>query len=64
MAPSIRAARTWEGTTTWPHGDIVIVDYRADWCEKDVKDPAFDLFMSVAEEWTEWTGWVLGPSDA
>lgn len=30
----------------------------------DVKDPAFDLFMSVAEEWAEWTGWVLGPSDA
>lgn len=30
----------------------------------DVKDPAFDLFMSVAEEWAEWTGWRPGPSDA
>lgn len=30
----------------------------------DVKDPAFDLFMSVAEEWVEWTGWKSGPSDA
>lgn len=30
----------------------------------DVKDPAFDLFMSVAEEWVSWTGWTPGPSDA
>lgn len=29
-----------------------------------VKDPAFDLFMSVADEWVEWTGWAPGPSDA
>lgn len=30
----------------------------------DVKDPAFDLFMSVADEWAEWAGWSPGPSDA
>jgi GrpB-like predicted nucleotidyltransferase (UPF0157 family) len=30
----------------------------------DVKDPAFDLFMSVADEWAEWSGWSPGPSDA
>ena len=29
----------------------------------DIKDPAFDLFMSVADEWAEWTGWRPGPSD-
>jgi GrpB-like predicted nucleotidyltransferase (UPF0157 family) len=29
-----------------------------------VKDPAFDLFMSGADEWAEWTGWSPGPSDA
>lgn len=30
----------------------------------DIKDPAFDLFMSVADEWAEWTGWAPGSSDA
>lgn len=30
----------------------------------DVKDPAFDLFMSVADEWAEWSDWTPGPSDA
>lgn len=30
----------------------------------DIKDPAFDLFMSVSEEWAEWTGWAPGPGDA
>ncbi|HVR32499.1 MAG TPA: GrpB family protein [Acidimicrobiia bacterium] len=30
----------------------------------DVKDPAFDLFMSFAEEWAERVGWAPGPSDA
>lgn len=29
----------------------------------DIKDPAFDLFMSVAEEWAEWSGWRPGPTD-
>ena len=29
----------------------------------DVKDPAFDLFMSVADEWAGWTGWQPGPAD-
>jgi GrpB-like predicted nucleotidyltransferase (UPF0157 family) len=29
----------------------------------DVKDPAFDLFMSVADEWAKWTGWQPGPVD-
>jgi GrpB-like predicted nucleotidyltransferase (UPF0157 family) len=29
-----------------------------------VKDPAFDLFMSGADEWATWTGWSPGPSDA
>lgn len=41
--------------------NIMIVDVGAYY---DVKDPAFDLFMSVAEEWAEWTGWVLRPSNA
>lgn len=30
----------------------------------DVKDPAFDLFMSVADEWAAWVGWEPGPGDA
>jgi GrpB-like predicted nucleotidyltransferase (UPF0157 family) len=30
----------------------------------DVKDPAFDLFMSVAPEWATNVGWQPGPSDA
>jgi GrpB-like predicted nucleotidyltransferase (UPF0157 family) len=30
----------------------------------DIKDPAFDLFMSAAPEWVEHTGWEPGPSDA
>lgn len=30
----------------------------------DIKDPAFDLFMSVAGEWAESSTWALGPSDA
>jgi GrpB-like predicted nucleotidyltransferase (UPF0157 family) len=30
----------------------------------DVKDPAFDLFMSVAEEWAASMDWRPGPSDA
>ncbi len=30
----------------------------------DIKDPAFDLFMSGAWEWAKWTGWQPGPSDA
>ncbi len=30
----------------------------------DVKDPAFDLFMSAAPEWAASTGWEPGPSDA
>lgn len=29
----------------------------------DVKDPAFDLFMSVADEWAEWSDWSPGPAD-
>jgi GrpB-like predicted nucleotidyltransferase (UPF0157 family) len=29
-----------------------------------VKDPAFDLFMSGAWEWVQWTGWQPGSSDA
>ncbi|MDX1449744.1 MAG: GrpB family protein [Acidimicrobiia bacterium] len=29
-----------------------------------VKDPAFDLFMSVAEDWVEVSGWAPGRSDA
>jgi len=30
----------------------------------EVKDPAFDLFMSAAAEWATRTGWMPGPSDA
>jgi GrpB-like predicted nucleotidyltransferase (UPF0157 family) len=30
----------------------------------DVKDPAFDLFMSVAREWADRVGWEPGPTDA
>jgi GrpB-like predicted nucleotidyltransferase (UPF0157 family) len=30
----------------------------------DIKDPAFDLFMSGASEWAEFVGWQPGPSDA
>ena len=30
----------------------------------DIKDPAFDLFMSVADEWVEWAGWTPRPADA
>lgn len=30
----------------------------------DIKDPAFDLFMSVADEWAESSDWTPGPSDA
>jgi GrpB-like predicted nucleotidyltransferase (UPF0157 family) len=30
----------------------------------DIKDPAFDLFMSGAFEWAEFVGWQPGPSDA
>ena len=29
----------------------------------DVKDPAFDLFMSVADGWADRSGWSPGPSD-
>lgn len=29
----------------------------------DIKDPAFDLFMSAAWEWAEWTNWQPAPSD-
>jgi GrpB-like predicted nucleotidyltransferase (UPF0157 family) len=30
----------------------------------DIKDPAFDLFMSGAWEWAEFVGWQPEPSDA
>ncbi len=30
----------------------------------DVKDPVFDLIMTAAREWAEWTKWKLGDSDA
>jgi GrpB-like predicted nucleotidyltransferase (UPF0157 family) len=30
----------------------------------DIKDPAFDLFMSGAWEWAEFTDWQPGPTDA
>jgi len=30
----------------------------------DVKDPVFDLMMSAAREWAEWTDWVPADSDA
>ncbi|NJK45081.1 MAG: GrpB family protein [Pleurocapsa sp. SU_196_0] len=30
----------------------------------DIKDPAFDLFMSGAWEWAEFTNWQVGASDA
>jgi GrpB-like predicted nucleotidyltransferase (UPF0157 family) len=30
----------------------------------DIKDPAFDLFMTGAWEWADWTAWQPAPSDA
>ncbi|UCD97552.1 MAG: GrpB family protein [Chloroflexota bacterium] len=30
----------------------------------DVKDPAVDLIYFAAEDWSRFTGWQLGPSDA
>ncbi|MFV1990908.1 MAG: GrpB family protein [Acidimicrobiales bacterium] len=30
----------------------------------DVKDPVFDLIMSAAREWAEWTDWAPEESDA
>jgi GrpB-like predicted nucleotidyltransferase (UPF0157 family) len=30
----------------------------------DIKDPAFDLFMTGAWEWAEWIHWQPAPSDA
>lgn len=29
----------------------------------NIKDPAFDLFMTAAWEWAEWTNWQPAPSD-
>ncbi len=29
----------------------------------DVKDPTFDLFMSGARDWADWTNWVAPASD-
>ncbi len=30
----------------------------------DIKDPAFDLFMTGAWEWAAWTNWQMAASDA
>ena len=29
----------------------------------DIKDPAFDLFMTAAREWAEWSRWAPSASD-